>query len=420
MKILIAHNTYQQGGGEDVVAATEARLLSERGHQIIWYRRGNEELRAQGAFQTLVTGLKSVWASDSYRELAALLRGESPDVAHFHNTFPLISPAAYYACTQAGVPVVQTLHNYRLLCPGATFFRDGHICDQCLGRRTPWPGIVHRCYRKSAFASAAAAGMLTAHRWLGSWRTKVGIYIAASEFARGKFIRGGLPASRIRVKPNFVHPDPGVRCGAGKYALFVGRLCEEKGARVLLNAWRQLASPVPLIVAGDGPVREDFLPSDRELQGNISVLSTVSHDEVLALMRGARFLVFPSLVYEGAFPLAIVEAFACGLPVVASRLGSIEEGTTHGRNSLHFSAGNCEELAKTVVWAWQHPQKMEEFGRAARLEYEARYTADLNYEILMEIYSSVRRTFKNGRRSDFSTDERERPQTPLHETREWQ
>lgn len=418
MKILIVHNSYQQGGGEDVAAATEARLLSERGHQIIWYRRGNEELQAQGPFQTLATGLKTVWASDSYRELTALLRDESPDVAHFHNTFPLISPAAYYACAEAGVPVVQTLHNYRLLCPGATFFREGHVCEQCLGRRTPWPGIVHRCYRKSTFASAAAAGMLTAHRWLGSWRTKVAVYIAASEFARAKFIQGGLPASRIRVKPNFVHPDPGAKRGAGKYALFVGRLSEEKGTRVLLNAWGRLGTTVPLIVAGGGPVREDFVSVDREVQGNITVLPTVSHDEVLALMRGARFLVFPSLVYEGAFPLAIIEAFACGLPVIASRLGSVAEGTTHGRNSLHFSPGNCEELAHVTDWAWHHPEKMEEFGRAARLEYEARYTADLNYEILMEIYGSVRPRFEDGRRYDFSHDQ-ERQNTPIRDTRGW-
>ncbi len=401
MKILIAHNTYQQGGGEDVVAATEARLLRERGHQIVWYRRSNDELRTQGPFQNFASGVRTVWASDSYRALTELLRAESPDVAHFHNTFPLISPAAYYACANAGVPVVQTLHNYRLLCPGATFFRDGHVCEECLGRQTPWPAIVHRCYRRSAFASAAAMGMLIVHRRLNSWQTKVSAYIAASEFARKKFIEGGLCAGRIYVKPNFVHPDPGAKHGAGKYALFVGRLCEEKGARVLLQAWRRLATSVPLIVVGDGPLKEDFSAAT-DVRSNIAVLPAVSHEEVLMLMSGARFLIFPGLVYEGAFPLAIIEAFACGLPVIASRLGSIEEGTTHGRNSLHFSPGNSEELAGAIEWAWRHPEEMSELGRAARLEYEGRYTAAINYEMLMEIYCAVRPSSGEGRGGNFA------------------
>ncbi len=386
MKVLIAHNSYQQRGGEDGVVDAETRLLRAHGHRIVWYERHNDELRNRSPLATLAAGREAVWAARSFRELRALIAREAPDIVHFHNTFPLISPAAYYACAEAGVPVVQTLHNYRLLCPAATLLRDGKVCEACLSRSVPWPGVLHGCYRGSRPATAAVAAMLAVHRAIGTWQEKVDLYVALSEFARRKFIEGGLPAKRIVVKPNFVEPDPGPKQGRGDYALFVGRLSEEKGLRVLLNAWGRLREPIPLRIAGDGPLSDEIAGEIRnEELKNVELLGRLSQFEITALMHGARFLVLTSVCYEN-FPLTVAEAFACGLSVIASRLGAMAEIIEDGTTGVHFSPGDPEDLARSVEWAWSHPHELYEMGRAARSEYEDKYTEGRSYKRTMEIY----------------------------------
>jgi glycosyltransferase involved in cell wall biosynthesis len=386
MRILVVHNAYQQRGGEDAVLETEAQLLAERGHAVIRYQRDNDELRDRHGLSSLRAGFETVWAGSAFREVKSLIEKEKPDVAHFHNTLPLISPAAYYACAQAGVPVVQTLHNYRLLCPSATLLRDGRVCEACLGRSVPWPGVVHACYRDSRAATAAVAAMLAVHHAMGTWRQKVDIYVALTEFARRKFVEGGLQAERVVVKPNFVASDPGAKGRAGEYALYVGRLSEEKGPQVLLKAWARLGGHAPLRIAGDGRLGE-FLGREIGARGikGVELLGQVRSEEIAGLLHGARFLVFPSVWYEG-FPLTIAEAFACGVPVIASRLGSMAEIVTDGKTGLHFAAGDEADLAAKVEWAWTHAEEMEEMGREARTEYEAKYTAECGLNNLMSIY----------------------------------
>jgi len=386
MRVLLVHNFYQQAGGEDGVVAAERALLIGHGHGAVTYQRSNDELKERGVFGGVATGVETTWSARSCREIRTLLRKEKPDVAHFHNTFPLISPSAYFACAEAGVPVVQTLHNYRLLCPAATFLRDGKVCEECLGWSVPWPGVFHGCYRGSRAATAAAGVMLGVHRTMGTWREKVGVYIALTEFARHKFVEGGLPAERIAVKPNFVSSDPGTKRSAGEYALYLGRLSEEKGLRVLLEAWGRLGERIPLRIAGDGPLSGELV-RESEMIGldGVELVGRVDEGEVGGLMQGARFLVFPSVWFEG-FPLTIAEAFACGLPVIASRLGSMAEIVQDRMTGLHFEAGNAGDLAAKVEWAWSHPEEMERMGKAARGEYEAKYTAEKNYGMLMEIY----------------------------------
>ena len=386
MKILAIHNEYQQRGGEDAVLQAEAQLLGEHGHTVVRYQRNNSELRERGGFSSLRAGFEAVWASRSYREVAVLIAKERPQVAHFHNTLPLISPAAYYACAEAGVPVVQTLHNYRLLCPSATFLRDGKVCEACLGRSIPWPGVVHACYRDSRAATAAVTSMLAMHRAMGTWRQKVSVYVALTEFARRKFLEGGLPAERVVVKPNFMARDPGAKKEMGAYALFVGRLSEEKGPQVLLNAWARLAGRVPLKIAGDGPLRVE-LARGIEAKGlnGVDLLGGVSSEQLACFLHNARFLVFPSVWYEG-FPITIAEAFACGVPVLASRLGSMAEIVEDGKTGLHFTAGDDADLASKVEWAWMNPEQMQKMGREARAEYEAKYTAGRGLENLMSVY----------------------------------
>ncbi len=386
MRVLVAHNSYQHRGGEDAVLEAEAQLLAERGHVVIRYQRDNDELRNGGGFSSLRAGFEAVWASRSYREVKALIAEEKPDVAHFHNTLAVISPAAYYACAEAGVPVVQTLHNYRLVCPSATLMRDGRVCEACLGRSVAWPGVVHACYRDSRAATAAVTGLLAVHHAMGTWRQKVDVYVALTEFARRKFVEGGLPEQRIAVKPNFLVRDPGARRGHGECALYVGRLAEEKGPQVLLKAWARLGGHVPLKIAGDGPLREEL---GRQVGAmgvtEAELLGLMSSEEIAGLLHGARFLVFPSVWYEG-FPMTIAEAFACGVPVIASRLGSMAEIVADGKTGLHFTAGDEADLAAKVEWAWTHAEEMEEMGRAARREFEKRYTGPANYKKLMEIY----------------------------------
>jgi glycosyltransferase involved in cell wall biosynthesis len=361
----------------------EQELLRAAGHDVVPYFRSNDAIALNGFVSRARLAAGTVWSRESYRALRELLAREKPDVAHFHNTLPLVSPSGYYACREAGVPVVQTLHNYRLLCPAATFFREGQICEEC-AEHSLLRGVRHGCYRGSRAATATVATMLAAHRALGTWRDKVDVYIALSEFARRKFVGAGLPAEKIVVKPNFVHPDPGPRDGPGEYALFVGRLSPEKGVQTMIEGWKRLSGRIPLHIVGAGPQCAELEAAARGLEGT-RFRGRLPYEQTVAAMKRARFLVFPSEWYE-PFGLGMIEAFACGVPVIASRLGAMEEIVADGRTGLHFIPGNADDLAAKVEWAWTHPREMEAMGRAARAEYEAKYTAARNYEMLMQVY----------------------------------
>jgi glycosyltransferase involved in cell wall biosynthesis len=383
MKILVAHNAYQHSGGEDAVFHNETELLRSVGHEIMEFRDDNHRI---AEMSSVSLGAQTIWSEASRRKLRAALDEFRPDIVHFHNFFPLISPAAYYACHEAGIPVVQTLHNYRLLCPGGILYRDGHICEDCLPKCMKWPAVLHACYRGDRLATVTVAAMSAVHHSLGTWREKVTQFIALSEFSRRKFTEGGLPAEKIVVKPNFTSSDAGARDGAGEFALFVGRLSSEKGAECLLEAWVKGNRRIPLRIVGDGPLRPE-LEREKLVSGldNVFFDGQLERTLVLKAMTQARFVVFPSNCYE-CFPLVIAEAYACGVPVIVPRLGAMAEIVEDGRTGLHFSSGDPEDLAARVAWAWSHAAEMEEMGRAARAEYEAKYTPERNYKILMEIY----------------------------------
>jgi glycosyltransferase involved in cell wall biosynthesis len=383
-KILIVHNCYQQPGGEDVVAKQEAEFLRQAGHEVVKYYRSNDEVKALGLWGKFSLAKRVVWAGDVVRDLRALIHREKPDVVHFHNTFLMISPSAYYACQELGLPLVQTLHNYRLICPGALLMRDGKVCEDCLRKIVPWPGVVHGCWRNSRSSTTVVAAMLTFHNVLRTWENQVDVYIATTEFARRKFAQGGLPAEKIVVKPNFVHPDPGNGGRKGDFALFVGRISAEKGIRTMLSAWRLLKG-VSLKIVGDGPLMAEVKEQIERERLAVEVLNRRPREEVFSLMRQASFLVSPSECYE-VFHMVIAEAFACGLPAVASRLGAMAEIVEDGRTGLLFEPGNSEDLAAKVEWAWTHEKEMIEMGKNARKEYEEKYTAERNYKMLMEIY----------------------------------
>lgn len=380
MRILVVHNYYQQTGGEDQIFATECALLEARGHEVRRYTVHNDQIKGMNP---LILAKATVWNSDIYQQLRTLVHQERPQIVHFHNTFPLISPAAYYAVKAEGVPVVQTLHNYRLLCLNAYFFRDGHTCEDCLGKLVPWPGVVHNCYRSRA-ASSTLAAMLPIHSLLGTWMKAVDVFIAYSKFAHNKFIQGGLPANKIAFKTNFLHPAPCPGQGKGGYGLFVGRLSPEKGLSTLLAAWETLGSKVPLKIVGDGPLSQQVAEAVERVPG-VEWLGLQSLTKVYELMGEAAFLVFPSEWYE-TFGRVAIEAFAKGTPVIAADIGAVAELVDHGRTGLRFRPGDPEDLRAKVEWTLAHPGELAQMRREARVEFEAKYTAEQNYQILMSIY----------------------------------
>jgi glycosyltransferase involved in cell wall biosynthesis len=382
MKILVVHEHYLQAGGEDQVFAAEADLLERYGHRVVRHTVHNSSTDGMGR---LALARDTVWSRSARRDVHRLLRRERPDIMHVHNTLPLLSPSIYYAAHDEGVPVVQTLHNFRLVCPSALLFRDGRPCEECVGRRVPLPGVVHACYRSSRAASAVVCAMLTVHDALGTWKRKVDLFIVLTEFARQKFVQGGLPPERLFVKPNFVYPDPGRGAGGGGYALFAGRLCPEKGIDTLLSAWERLGGRAELRIVGHGPLAERTRSRAAEIAG-VTFLGRQSRDQVLDAMRAAEFLVFPSLWPEG-FPLVLAEAMATGLAVVCSDSGAPPSLVSDGRTGLHFRTGDAEDLAIKLGWMLDHPAEVRSMGGGARRVYERELTADLNYELLMRGYS---------------------------------
>jgi glycosyltransferase involved in cell wall biosynthesis len=384
MKILVAHNRYQQRGGEDESTSLEVALLKSRGHEVIEFVEDNQRI---SRLTSLEVASRTIWSQESYRRLRRRIREQRPDLVHLQNFFPLISPAAYYAARAEGVPVVQTLRNYRLLCPNALFFRDGHACEDCLGKALPWPGVVHACYRGNRAATGVVAAMLVTHRGLRTWKRMVDTYVALTDFARQKFIQGGIPSEKIIVKPNFVHPDPGPGGGRGGYALFVGRLSPEKGIGTVLAAWEQSGEPLALKIVGDGPLAGQVIEAAKRLP-RVEWLGRRPVEEVYRLMGEASVVIFPSEWYE-TFGRVAVEAFAKGTPLIAANIGAIAELVDHGRTGLYFRPGDPKDLAAQVEWILSHPTELAEMRRAARAEFEAKYTAERNYRMLTSIYRSA-------------------------------
>ncbi len=385
-RVLVVHNAYQHRGGEDSVVDAEIALLRSRGHEVETYFRNNDDV---GGMSSLALARQTLWSPRTSHDLAELIQHFQPDVIHAHNTFPLVSPSLYWAAERAGVPVMQTLHNFRLMCLNALFLREGKVCEDCMGR-TPWRGVARACYRGSRAASAALAGMLMLHRNLGTYRNKVARYIALNEFCRNKFIEGGLPAERVVVKPNFVdwaevHVHSSALPDAARERqgwLFVGRLSLEKGVSILAQA-AALLSDARLRVVGDG-AEVDLLTG----VAGVTLVGSLPGEAVRQEMSRVVALVVPSICYEN-FPRTIVEAFACGTPVIASRIGALAELVCEGKTGLLFEPGNARDLADKMAWAQAYPEQMAVMGCNARTQYEVEFSAEVNYRRLMEIYDGV-------------------------------
>lgn len=384
MRILLIHNFYRYPGGEDRVFEQEGALLEEHGHEVTRFSVHNSQIGTLSRHRLVRATL---WNSSIACEIGTLARRVRPTIVHCHNIFPLISPAVYYVAKSLHVPVVQTLHNYRLLCPAGVLYRDGRTCEECIGTTTFWPSVLHGCYQESRAATTVAASMLAMHKIGSTWNSAVNTYIALTEFARTKFIEGGLPGDRIVVKPNFVHRPSSSGLGKGGYALFVGRLVPEKGIDVLLAAWRRLGSKLPLKIVGDGPLALTVTTHAQSYPG-VAWLGSQNAEQVKSLMRDALVLILPSTWYEG-FPMIVAEAYAAGLPIIASSLGSLSALIVHGHTGRHFKPGDCEDLCSQVEWTIEHPDRVVQMRKAAREEFNLKYTADQNYKLLMDVYAKA-------------------------------
>ncbi len=385
MKILLVHNYYQQLGGEDRVFEAEGNLLEENGDVVIRYKLHNNLIKGFSSAKLLKSTL---WNSQTFHNMQALVSRERPDIVHFHNTFPLISPSGYFAAKSECTPVIQTLHNFRLLCPSAILFRDKHVCEDCIGKLIPWPGVKNKCYRDSYTASGAVGIMNGIHNVAGTWTSKIDLFISLSEFAKRMFVKGGIPSKKIIVKPNFTFPGCYEKIKKeNSYALFVGRLTSEKGIDVLLEAWKFVGKRIPLKIVGDGPLSKQVSIVAKQYLG-IDWLGRIAPQEISSLMHNATCLIFPSQWYE-TFGLVAIEAFAMGTPVIGSNIGAIAEIVTEGKTGLLFEPGNFQDLIKKVSWAYDNPMAISKMGHEARLTFESHYSPKRNYEMLLNIYQQA-------------------------------
>lgn len=387
-RILLVHNRYRDRAGEDLSFDADHRLLSENGISLTEYIRDNRDIDESGD-GPLKVGLGTTWSSAAQRDIRRLLRTHRVDVAHFHNTFPLISPAPYWACRDSGVPVVQTLRNFRIFCSPGIFFRDGHVCEDCTGRRVTWPGVVHACYRSSRSKSAAVSMMQTIHGSLRTWSRMVDAYVVPSPFMRAKLAECGLPEARIYVRPDLVEVDVADDVPREDWALFLGRLTVEKGILTLLEAIRRTPD-VTFKVIGSGPLEERVNEAIAKggLRGRVELLGSVSHEDAVGLLRKARFLVVPSEWYE-TFGRVVVEAFACETPVIASRLGALADAVEDQETGLQFEPGDAADLADKLTWAIENARAMSTMTKRGRELYETRYGRTACLRPLLDLYRTL-------------------------------
>jgi len=385
MKVLLVHNFYQSSApsGEDRVFRDEVALLRKNSIEVVLYEQANDAIKNR-----LEAALSVIWSRKTYHEIAALIKKEKPDIAHFHNIWYLISPSAYYACKDAGVPIVQTLHNFRMFCANGLLLRNEKPCEECVGK-VPWRGLLHGCYRDSRFFTAPVVFAEWFHLMRDTWQTAVDAYITLTEFGKKKFIQCGLPEKKIFVKPNFLSDPPNFLSPPQQYVVFIGRLSKEKGVNILIDALKHL-NTFTLKLIGDGPLRPELEKQieDKKLGEKIEFTGRMRRAECMELLKRSCCLIMPSVCYEN-FPMAIVEAFACGKPVVASRLGVMADIIEDKKTGLLFNPGDPLDLAEKIGWMVENKEAAGDMGRNARTEFENKYTADRNFDTLIDIYKKT-------------------------------
>lgn len=380
-KILIVHNFYQIPGGEDTVVANEKRLLEEHGHEVIEYTRNNSELNSLNKFQKLLLPFTTVFNYKTYREIKKSIKENKVDIVHVHNTLNLISPSVYYAAVSCGIPVVQTIHNFRMVCPGATFFRNGRICEDCL-KNGLQEAVKHSCYRNNKIQTLACVINLKLHGLTGIYK-KIN-YICLTEFTKHKLEKHANGA-KVFVKPNFVY-DIGMKEANEDYYLFVGRVEEIKGVEVLIDTFKEIPDHL-LKIAGRGDLDTEIRERiTKENLNNIELLGYQNREAVNELMRNAKALIMCSQWYE-TFGMVIAEAYSCGTPVIVGDIGNIKDLVIPGKTGELFTYNSYQDMIEAIKLF--ESGSYEEYSRNSYAFFNERLTSESNYNQLMNIYNQL-------------------------------
>ena len=366
-------------------------MLRQHGHQVLEFTRHSDDIRDKGVAGLISGACSTPWNPFSKKELQKYLLAEKPDILHVHNTFPLLSPSIFHAVRRLNTAVVFTLHNYRVFCAAGIPMRENLPCTECLDKRSAFPALKYGCYRNSRAATVPMALMIAIHRRLGTWQKRVDAFIALTAFQKRKMAEAGLPEDRIYVKPHFYADPPDALPWQDREpkVVFIGRLGMEKGLHVLIDAWKQWGEEAPVLeIVGDGPER---VALERQVggTGNIRFMGQLAFGETQKILARACLLILPSLWFEG-FPMVIREAFALGVPVAASRLGSMPDIVTDGKDGVFFTPGDAGDLLERISSIWRKPEALAVMAENARKTFEERYTAERNYEALMEIYGAAK------------------------------
>lgn len=384
MKILLVHNYLRPPSGENTVFEQERDLLRSKGDVVITYTRHNSEIGGMRTAKKSLIPIRAFWSSEAFNDIVRTIKNEKPDIAHFHNIFPLISPSAYHACKSHNIPVIQTLHNYRIVCPGAFLFRENAVCTECSGMHF-LPGIKHGCYRNSRVFTAGIAGIVLFHKLIRTWQESVDLYLALSEFALERYKEMGFPSINYFVKPNFLQNPIEPEYTDDGYGIYIGRLGEEKGIDCLLSALSNCPT-INFKIVGDGPLREHLkdIISDLGLH-NVEYLGARAHAQCMQILLKSRFFVLPSQCYEG-IPMVLLEAMSAGKPSIVSDVGVLPMMVKNGVDGLVFQPGASAALAEKITWLTGHAEDAREMGRKARQAFEQNYMKEKNYQILIDAY----------------------------------
>lgn len=386
MRILIVHNKYLCPGGEDEVVKSEQHMLESFGHTVLLYERSNQEIKSYGLMKKIKFFLKDIYSSQLiFQDVQSVLKTFKPDIIHIHNTFSVIGNAIYRACKEAGIPVVQTLHNYRFLCPIGVFYRRGVICEDCTSKGKK-SAVMNRCWKNSYLLSGLLVNTINNAYEKINFSDIVGQFIVPTRFSQEKYVKNGWDPKKLSIKPNFLSTDIKVLPKREDYALFVGGLQPYKGIEVLIDAFQKLGRGFPLKIIGDGPLRNKVEESVHQF--DLEYLGQQKWEQTIQTIQQAKFLILPSTCYEVS-PRVIIEAFACGVPVVVSNIGGMAEAVTHGQTGFHFKVNNSGDLAEKVKYMFEHHEDNRVMGHNARVEYEQKYTVERNYSALMAIYQKV-------------------------------
>jgi glycosyltransferase involved in cell wall biosynthesis len=381
MKIVQVHNFYKIQGGEATVVGLEKDALEKEGHQIVPYYRNNDEIDQFSSIEKLRLIKQTTWSEKTYTTFREFLQKERPDICHVHNFLPLISPSIFQACYDENVPVVQTLHNYRLICTNGLLLREGKVCELCLGK-SAYQAVAKKCYRNSAPQTWAVARMLEKNKTKKTWTEKVDAYLCLTEFAKSKFIAHGIPKEKLLVKPNMAPvPNQIEKTETEPYFIFVGRLTASKGVQLLKEIAPTIAIPIWLV--GEGELQG-------ELQGikNLKILGKQAYQKTLSLIKNAEGLILPSLWYEG-MPMTILEAFALKTPVLASNLGAMQSLIRPKENGLLFEPGSTQELIENLNFVLKNKDTMDQITQNAFRDYEEKFSVAPNVKLLTQIYAQV-------------------------------